>query len=345
MGGLAQDETSGDEGGALGREPPDFGADFVDMPALEHEIDPMGVGGEPPGAEDHAPDDEIQVGSGIVLEGEFGPDQVDTPDVEVEAPPPAGVTEGAEVRKRAEFRRDRPRPRPDRRKARKKVFTTGRVSLGVVILAILSALVGTARGVFDIPGLMWLQNMFYEIPPPTLEIQGRFAVGPILRYSLQLKTYEEDELGLAIEMRDALRGRDPQLLFNLSPMLIEGAVTYVLYAGPAADAVEAENLRGPLEGIFAREDPESWRPVVTPRAFYLGREGTLEEARELLASVEARGALAYILRTTYVDGTAGFEVLSGSFETAEEARWWQEDLHRKGFEDLALVDRRGSPPE
>jgi hypothetical protein len=215
----------------------------------------------------------------------------------------------------------------------------------VVVLAVFAALLGTARGVFDIPGLMWLQDIFYEIPAPPMEVEGREAVGQVLRYSLQLQAYDQEDLGLAIEMRDALRGREPELLFNLSPMLVDGAVTYVLYAGPAVDAVEAENLRAPLEGIFEREDPESWRPTVTPRAFYLGREPTLQGARELLTSLEARGALGYILQVSYSDGSEGFEILSGSFETAEEARWWQEDLHRKGFEDLALVDRRGSPPE
>ncbi|MGD2120199.1 MAG: hypothetical protein PVJ76_00575 [Gemmatimonadota bacterium] len=343
---LGPDGLEVEEEGVTGPDIPDFAADFVDMPELEEGAGSEGVEEGLAEGEFQVSHGDILVGSDIDLETEFSPEELDTsPAGEASAPPAKEAEAPSPPREKPQFRRDRPRPLSDRRKARRKLFTARRVSVGVVIVGLLAVLFGTARGVFDIPGLMWLQDLFYEIPPPALEVEGRDPVGPVLRYSLELKTYDQDELELAIEMRDALRARDPQLLFNLSPMLVDGAVTYILYAGPAADAVEAENLRAPLEGIFEREDPESWRPVVTSRAFYLGRETTLEGAQDLVESVEAQGALAYILRTAYSDGSEGFEVLSGSFETAEEARWWQEDLHRRGFEDLALVDRRGSPPE
>ena len=109
--------------------------------------------------------------------------------------------------------------------------------------------------------------------------------------------------------------------------------------------VEAENLRGPLGEILTREDPESWRIRGTPRAFYLGERGTLAEAQEYLSSVEATGALGYILHVTYADGSEGFEILSGSFQGVEDARWWQLALREFGFRDVPLIERRGIPPE
>ena len=57
-----------------------------------------------------------------------------------------------------------------------------------------------------------------------------------------------------------------------------GEVFYVLYAGPATDLVEVENLRGPISEIFPQEDPESWAVKNTPRAFLLGATATLREA-------------------------------------------------------------------
>jgi hypothetical protein len=348
-GSLMSEEGGSDQGGTSDPEIPDFGAEFVEIPGLEEEAGPEGLEEAPPGAPPEDFGDEIMVGSGIAPETEYGPGRTESPSHEEEPPPPddeVGKTPAPE--EIPQVKRRRPRPLSDRRraeKAEKKLHTTRRVLIGAVVLSALAALLATATGTVDIPGLMWVRGIFPQVQPPPMEVEGRDPVGPVLRYSLQLKAYDQDDLGLAVEMRDALRGRDPQLLFNLSPMLVDGAVTYVLYAGPATDVLEAEELRGPLEGIFEREDPESWRPVVTPRAFYLGREPTLEGAQELLASVEAQGALGYILKAIYSDGSEGFEVLSGAFETAEDARWWQEDLGRKGFEGLALVDRRGSPPE
>jgi hypothetical protein len=121
-------------------------------------------------------------------------------------------------------------------------------------------------------------------------------------------------------------------------------VSFALYAGPAIDVVEAENLRGPLSEILTREDPESWQIRVTPRAFYLGERGTLAEAQEYLSSVEAAGALGYIIHVTYPNGTEGYEVLSGAFEDVSDARGWQLTLLENGFVDVPLIERRGRPP-
>ncbi len=343
--GLELEGTELQEAVPEGRDVPDFGADFVAMPTLENELETSDPEEAYEVSEAQTSGDEILPGSAILPEQEYSPARADSPP-EAESEPPEKAGEAPPVRKEPPpVRRDRPRTLSFVRKKRKPPFSPGKVVVGVSIVVFLLAVLGTARGVFDIPGLMWLQDIFQDLPAPPMEVEGRDPLGPVLRYSLQLRTYDQEDLGLAIEMRDALRGRDPRLLFNLSPILIDGEVRYVLYAGPAVDALDAENLRAPLEGIFELEDPESWLPVVTPRAFYLGRGETLDEARGLLASVEAQGALAYILHTTYSDGSEGFEVLSGSFEAVEQARWWQEELWRKGFEDLALVERRGNPPE
>jgi hypothetical protein len=187
--------------------------------------------------------------------------------------------------------------------------------------------------------------MFGEVPYPEMTLSGPEPNEPVLRFSLELQTYEEDELGIAIEMRNTLRERLPNLLFNLTPLETDGRVNYILQAGPALDVVEAENLRGPLSEVLPREEPESWQVRLTPRGFYLGERGTLAEANDYLAAVEAQGALGYIIHVTYPDGTEAFEILSGAFDGADAARWWQLSLRHAGFRDLPLIERRGRAPE
>ncbi len=167
----------------------------------------------------------------------------------------------------------------------------------------------------------------------------------VTRFSLEGDTYAEDELGLAINMLTALRDRPTGLLFHLTPREVGGAISYHLYAGPATDAVEAENLKAPLEEILIREDPESWSIRDTPLAFSLGRRETLVEAQEYLAIADLQGAFGYIVQVSFPDGTVGYEILSGAFQTPEDAGWWRLVLQEAGFPDLPLIERRGRPPE
>jgi hypothetical protein len=218
------------------------------------------------------------------------------------------------------------------------------VGAGVLALVLIAA-GGTAAGIFNVPGLTWLQGIFGEVPYPELTLPGAQPLEPVLRFSLQLDVYQEDELGVAIEMRNALRQRLPGLLFNLAPTGDAESASYALYAGPAVDAVEAENLRAPVSEVITREDPESWPMRATPRAFFLGETETLAEAEEYLVSVEAAGGLGYVLHVTYPDGSEGYQILSGAFEGVEDARWWQLALRRAGFRDAPLIERRGRPPE
>jgi hypothetical protein len=323
----------------LPQEPPDFGAEFADLPPLEEDVDPGSPG------ESHLEDGFVS-GSGVA------PDQ--TPG-EGEGSPGGGAAAGAEEAPGHEELPPTGRgypPLPDRRKPmsrrrpppRKRFTAPVLAGVGIVLLVLLAVLV-TATGLVSVPGLGWVGNMFGEVPYPALTLEGPEPLGPELRFSVVLDTYEEEELGLAIEMRNTLRSRLPELVFYLTPRLSGEDVSYTLQAGPAADVVEAENLKGPLAEVITREDPESWPIRPTPRAFHLGERESLDAARDLAESAEVSGALGYILQVTYSDGTNGYQVLSGAFQDVEEARWWQLALRDAGFRDVPLIQRRGRPPE
>jgi hypothetical protein len=340
MGKFTQDGGEFGERERLAQEIPDFGAEFADLPDI--------------GGESDTPGDSLGVGGGPPAEPESGSDLPSKPPSDSRPPPdPYGLPAAEGVQKehippRVAGQRpaaERPRPMSKRRPPPKKGLSRWRIGAIAAALLVAVAAVGTGAGFFNVPGFGFLQDWFGEVPDPELALEGIEQTGPVLRFSLELEVYEEADLVLALEMRNTLRQRLPSLIFDLTPRFSEGTVTYALYAGPAMDVVDAENLRAPLGTVLTREDPESWPVRVTPRAFWLGEKGTLEEARALLDAAETDGVLGYILQVTYPDGTGGFQVLSGAYQGVPDARGWQLALREKGFRDAPLIERRGRPPE
>ena len=319
------------------QEVPDFGADFVDLP---------GVGGETEVVEGDG-----QFGGEILRGSEFSPD--DLPDTRVggdapgppetpETPEPEDVRQPEVAPRPRPTPPERPRPMSKRRPPPKKRLSTPLIAGVVAVLLVLFAAVGTKAGFFTAPGFGWVVG---EIPYPEVTSEGQRPTDAVLDYSLELDVYEETEKGFALEMRNSLRRRLPSLIFYLTPKESEGVLTYVLFAGPAVDVVDAENLKAPLAEVLTNDDPESWQPRATPLAFYLGERGTLPEAREFLAAAEAGGVLGYIVQVSYPDGTGGYVILSGAFEGISESRAWQLTLRENGYRDIPLIERRGRSPE
>jgi hypothetical protein len=334
-------ETSGSDfgdQGILAQEIPDFGAEFAQMPGLEQD---SGLSDAPESVDPGPlPDQDLLEDPGYG----FTPPSEEEEEVKGQG---TQESEGAARGGGAEDRRyasNRLRPMSSRRSPPKRKFSLGIIAGVVAGLVILASAVGTAMGAFSVPGFGWLEDMFGEAPLVSPERAGPEPTDPVLRFSLELLSYPEEQRGIAVEMRNTLRIRRPDLIFNLAPQEAGGAVSYVLYAGPATDVVEVENLRIPMSEHF-REDPDSWPVMNTPMAFLLGSAGTLAEARRILIGFETSGALGYILQVTYPDGSGGYDVLSGAFEGIDDGLWWQLNLREAGFRDLPLVERRGKPPE
>jgi hypothetical protein len=324
---LDAEEDDGDEEETS--EVPIFEADFVDLGSPE---EPGGEGDEFGGDLVQGPD---FGGAPSSEDSSF----VDMPERLPVEPPPS--EEAAE----AGFPEEPQKVAPKRRRPPKKPFPFGMVAAVVLVLGVVGAVAGTAMGFFNIPGLGFLQNPFGDIPDPPLTLAGPQPNEEILRFSLVLFTYDEEDLEDATDMLEALRSRLPDLLFVLVPGELDREPVYTLLAGPAVDRIEAEDLRGPLAEVLSREDPQSWVIRETPRAFYLGERGTLEEAREYLATLGVEGVYPYILHVTYPDNAEAFEILSGAFETVMDARPLQLILRSGGFIDVPLIERRGRLPE
>lgn len=338
----SSESETGDEG-IPAQDIPDFGAEFAQMPGLEQDLESSDApASDAPASAEPGPLPD----QGLSEDPGYG---LMPPTEEEEKTESQGTqgSEGPERKDRGEARRyasDRLRPLSSRRPPPKRKVSPGALAGVVFILVVLASGVGTAMGAFSVPGFGWLEGMFGEVPLAALERTGPVPTDPVLRFSLELDTYGEAEREIALEMRNTLRGRRPDLIFNLAPEESGGAVRYVLYAGPAADVVEAENLRVPMAELF-REDPESWPIRNTPRAFLLESAGSLQDAQRILLGYETSGVLGYILQVSYPDGSVGYEILSGAYQNTDDGRWWQLSLRELGLRDKPLVDRRGNPPE
>lgn len=326
--------ASEDSGETTKSRAPDFEAHFVDLPPAD------------------APDEKE------LASADFGEDLVQGPDFGLPpsegrepetAPAPVSKGEGtsAPAPVPTEKRSVPERRRPPIRKPPKKKVPWAKV-LGVLLaLAILGSAVGTAMGYMNVPGFAFLRDFFADVPDPPLSLAGPQANEDVLYFSLVLFTYDQEELGDALGMLDALQARLPNLLLTLVPGEEDGRRVYTLLAGPATDRVEAENLRAPIAEVLTREDPASWSVRETPRAFYLGERGTLQEARAYLRSVDSDSIHAYILHATFPDpeGSESYQILTGAFAGVQDARPLQLMLRNLGFRDVPLIERRGRLPE
>ncbi|MGW8265766.1 MAG: hypothetical protein ACWGSQ_05315 [Longimicrobiales bacterium] len=319
---------------------PDFDADFVDLPSIETPPTVEKTGGDFGADLVQGPDFGGPPSPGVEMEG-TGP-RPSSP-----APPPGISPPGTRQRRVPEERIPPERRRPPRRKPPKRKFPWGAVAVVALALAFLGAAIGTALGYVNVPGFTFLRGFLAEEPDPPLTLAGPQANEEVLRYSLVLFSYDQEELTSGLEMLDALQERLPDLLLTLVPGEAGGRRTYTLLAGPAVDRVEAENLRGPIAEVLTREDPASWSVRETPRAFYLGERGTLREARDYLESVTTGDLHAYILHVTFPEpeGSESYQVLTGAFAGVRDARPLQLILRELGFRDVPLIERRGRLPE
>jgi len=317
---------------------PDFGAEFAELPPLDDEVAGGGVSGRDVG----------DLGEDLVSGPDFGspPGEVRGPGESPEVHH-AGFPDAPEERE-SRFREEEPKaasPRPRlRRRPPPRKRPVGSLLAVLLVLAAVAVTAGTVFGVFSLPRFGIFQGLRNGLPEPPLALPGPQANEPILRYSLELFRYHEDEMVFARQMRDELRSRLPEFLFVLTPDASRSGLTWVLLAGPAEILIDVENVRAAVGTVITREDAESWRVRETPRAFVLGEAGTLREARELLDSAEEKGLFPYVLHATFPGGTDAFLVLAGAYQGVEEARALQAILHRQGFAGAPLIERRGRFP-
>lgn len=144
---------------------------------------------------------------------------------------------------------------------------------------------------------------------------------------------------------DALRSRLPDLLFFVTPLEVAGALQYALYVGPAYSAVEADALKDPVALVMDRLDPNDWRVLNAPYAFYFGEYDSPTNAEGRIRALAGISIPAYSLQVAYPDGTTAVRVYGGAFSDEFQAAEMGRMVSDADVGGMVLTSRRGILPE
>ncbi len=197
-------------------------------------------------------------------------------------------------------------------------------------------------GIVDVPGITPANRMSGAVPAP-VQLDGAQPTTPIASHSLLINSYRTPELPEALV--PTLAERLPGMLFFYTPLEVDERVQYVLFAGAAYNAVQADSLKQPLIVVLDRRSSDDWLVRATPYAFLLGEyDGTARVA----ARIEELAALSipsYALRVDYADGRTALRIYAGAFANEFDAQPLAAAISESGMSDVPLIERRGRLPE
>ena len=198
-------------------------------------------------------------------------------------------------------------------------------------------------GLINIPGITPDDRVRTYVPPPAA-LPGPTPQTPIMTHVLFIDFWSEIEDVWAI--RDALRGRLPNLLFFVTPLDVNGRSQFALYAGPAYNAVEATALREPVAVVMTdRENPADWEVRGRQYAFYFGEYESEVNAQGRVEALARASIPAYSLQVAYADGSSRVRVYGGAFRDEVEAEEMGRMINAADIGALVLTPRRGTLPE
>ena len=198
-------------------------------------------------------------------------------------------------------------------------------------------------GLINIPGITPDDRIRTYVPPPET-LPGPTPQTAIMTHVLFIDSWSE--IGDAWAIRDALRGRLPNLLFFVTPLDVNGRSQFVLYAGPAYGAVEATALREPIAvAMTDRENPDDWEVRDRQYAFYFGEYESVVNAQGRVEALARASIPAYSLQVAYADGSSRVRVYGGAFRDEVEAEEMGRMINAADIGALVLTPRRGTLPE
>ena len=196
-------------------------------------------------------------------------------------------------------------------------------------------------GLINFPGIT-PPDRVRSVPPP-LALPGPVPQSAIMNHVLLIDTWPTAETPLSTA--EALRSRLPNLLFFVTPLEVAGTRRFALYVGPAYSAVEANALKDPVAVVLDRLNPNDWRVLNAPYAFYFGEYDSATNAEGRVQALAEISIPAYSLQVAYADGTTGVRVYGGAFSDEFQAAEMGRMVSDADVGGLVLTSRRGTLPE
>ena len=199
-------------------------------------------------------------------------------------------------------------------------------------------------GLIEIPGITPSGRSRSAAPAP-VALPGPQPETPVMSHVIFIDTWREAETPRA--WADALRERMPDLLGLVTPLSIDGDRQYALLVGPAYNAGEADELRGPLAVAFEllNPNPDSWAIQEAPYSFFFGEYETLEEANGRVQALADLSIPAFVLQVTYPAQTGALRVYGGAFSDEFQAGGMARLLSENDLSDVPFTERRGRLPD
>ncbi len=197
-------------------------------------------------------------------------------------------------------------------------------------------------GFVNIPGITPPDRVRSGVPAP-VELPGPTPVTPVISHVLAVDAWRS--LETALSTVDALRERLPEYLFFITVTEVDGGDQYVLLAGPAFSAVEANALKEPLAEVLDRLDPATWTVQEARYSFFFGEYSDAADAAGRVQSLNATAIPAHALEVSYPDETTAMRVYGGAFVDEFQAAAMGRLLRSNDLDDVRLTERRGRLPE
>lgn len=198
-------------------------------------------------------------------------------------------------------------------------------------------------GIVDVPGITPANRMSGAVPAP-VQLDGEQPTTPIVSHSLLINAYRTFETPKSL-VPTLVERLDGMMLFFYTPLEIDGRVQYVMFAGAAYSAVQADNLKEAISVVLDRQNPEDWLVRAMPYAFFFGEYDGAARVAARIEELAESSIPSYALRVDYADGRTALRVYAGAFANEFDARPMAAVISESGISDVPLIERRGRLPE
>jgi cell division septation protein DedD len=139
-----------------------------------------------------------------------------------------------------------------------------------------------------------------------------------------------------------LSSAEPDLLFYLAPIAVDGVIFYRVLAGPAADRESAARIMERLVEARHKTQMQDWDIRPTAWAYMIGEYPDRGVAEAMQLELREDGVPSYVVEVPFTEGPSRFRIYAGAYSSRAEAGIMERMLEEAGIR--AEFRRRAGRP-